>query len=492
MTDTFGSFNFGASPYFVLSRSTLSAPPRRTDVLSLATYPGGVTVQRPPERRLEQITIGVRGTSLSNLEANVDTLKRAFSRPRQRLISSEQDGRWVIATCVSLSQSEERGPSFRIFDARFACESAYFQAAHPTADVRTPTFTLAPGETTIYRTTYSLTPAGTAPQNLRVIVANQSGSPTITRQTLRNLYYSPQLGISSGQSLPARSVLVFDDALAWDSRAQCVVTDLTNTTAWLPMADASGNLLDFAGQSKDFTPGASPTYQQDNGDGSADIGIYFASGAYADRADAVFGYTGDFTLHARLWFPTAGTAYGIMSKAGATAGYSLFKTAGDVLEFRVSNGTTIRTVTGATTLLASRYYDVAVTYTQATGTSRLYLNGALDGYDAVGSAYTPATTANNAVIGGAHNVSGGAFANWVGRLRDVAFHAAALTQAQVVACFRGGLWPHFNPTKVTPVGTLPDLNPRESTANALQLDLTAASALTTPVRVATIWRSAFE
>ncbi len=488
---SFGTFDATVAPYFVVGLKHLTPGARRTAVFALANQAGGVTVERPPAPRVVAATIGIKGTNAADLEAKCDTLKRALARPRQRLVASFQDSRYLVAN-AAITGERYAGFEYAELEVLFSGESAYFQAAAPTADVRTPAVTLAPNQTTIYRATYGITPAGTAPQAMRVIVSSQSGSPTITRTTLRNLFYSPQVGISCGTSLPARSVLVFDGTQYPDARALCIVTDLTSTTGWWPLADASGAALDFSGAGNDLTTNGTLLYRQDGGDGAADIAVDFdGTTGFFNSAAAGFGYTGNFSIGAWVNVDAGGTAMGVIGKGSATAGYTLRKTAADLIEFKVSNGATVRTVTGASVLLAARWYYVVATFTQATGVSALYVNGVLDGYDAAG-AYTPSAGTNAFRVGAPHNPSGGAAEFWNGRIRDPFAHGAALTQAQVVAAMRGGHFAHALGVRVTPVGAMPDVNPRSGESNSLQLDLSSASALTTPIRLATLTRAAWE
>ena len=487
---SFDGFDLAASPYGARYEGATRhhTAPRTTAVALYGSRPGGrVTANRPGVAK-----VVFPGEILSSSAAQLDTdraaLLNVLQRPRKRLISNHVDQRYWIATLTDDGYTAEAdGPLCERYTATFTVEDPYARNPTPAGDVRTASLALAPGETTLYRQQFAVTPGGSASAPLVAILTNQSGGVTPKAWGLSNLTTGAELA-AGGQaavrcltnvSVAAGGALILDG-----TRGELWSGALTNVAGWWPLDDASGSLLDFSGGSRDLTANGSPLYRQD-GDvygGAIDCGNNTT--AFFSSASATFGFTGSFT--AWLWVkPTSlGASNGYMSKSSNLNGWGIRKNSSDQLSVFVSNGSATRSATSTTTLVAGVWSFVGLRWTSTTNTIDAFINGVLDGQTG-GAAFTPTAGGNDFRLGAAHNGSGAAEAtNAVIAGRPGAV-ATAFTDAQMLALYER----HLLAVLGTPgqlAGRLPGLDPTVATTNTLELRADSTSG-TPSIRSSLYW-----
>ena len=488
MSFTFGAFDFGAAPYYVLydgSATLLSPAPIRHQVTAYPSRPGGVLTEMPAGVRVVPVGGAVRASYADgSLELALDALKLAFSRPRQLLTTGNLPGRAIIATCTAL-EITIAGPGHATYTAAFTAEDAFLYALAPSGYVNLPTFSAIPGGTTTRRAALTLTSGGTAPAPLRYVSVQQAGGQSVTQTVIRNTAYGPQYGAAFTTAQPAGYVLLLTGETQLDSNPHwsTYLYNASGCVGWWPLEDASGTPLDFSGNSRDLTVTGTPLYRRGGVFGSA-IECNGAASLSTTSTAFQLGAAGAFTVGAWVRPDALGTLRSITGKAALNQGYALHQTAANVFEAQVGNGTTPRIATGATVIQAGRWYFVALTFTQSTGLLSLYVDGVLDAQTA-GGAYTITHAANAFSVGAAYNPTGGALTYFQGLIDEPFVLSSALSQADLLKVMYDSL-PSLG-TKYAPYGVVPSLNPQAGTTNVITIDEISTTAPTT--RVALSWRS---
>ena len=471
------------SVYSVRNRPQLAAPRKRLVAQDLGVRAGQRIASAVDGARTIVLEGCVEGTSASDLEAQVDTLKRVLDRPRKRLIASFQDGRFYIPAAVEFEETGGAG-FYMEYRATFHLEHPYQFAPTPSGDVRSPTLALLPDQTTQYGLRYSLTPGGTRPAPLRALISNPVGGNTPTLVQLVNYYdgtVRPR-GLTVTTSLAATELIAIDPDVE-----QIVKATMTNVVGWFPLEDASGNALDVSGDARNLTANGSISYRQDGVLGACCA--FTTTSTFFDRADATFGFTGNFSAGAWVNHDALGAAAGIIGKrATSNAGWGISKSAADAFVATVGNGASTRTVTSLTPATAGKWYRVVLTFTQSTGTLRLYVNGRIEAVTA-GGAFTPTNAGNNFRVAAVHNTAGTAEA-MVGRIDEPFACDKVLSDTEVRDDFDYSLAYALRSAKLDIGGYYPSLDPRVATTNTIRVRADHSSSAPTPL-VVLAWRSRY-
>lgn len=495
MSYSFDGFDLTASPYNLRSVE-YGHPPRNITVAEYASRDGGEIGRVRDGSRQVQMIGQVTGTSASNLEANLDTLRKTLNTdtPR-RLVSSEQDGRFWLAVLSSFTERRS-GPLLTNIALSFTCKGPYQFAPAGSASLSAPTlaavtaFPDAPGGSNAYGATLSLSPGGTVPAPMRLLLVNQSGGVTPTQWMVLNRtgmagQFDPSMwpGLVTTESIAAGNCLLFDGV-----NLALVKLSFSSVVGYWPLQDNSGNPLDLSSNSRDATSvSGSPTY---GADGPLGLAMTFNGSSDAIRnTAAALELTGQVCLGAWVKPTALGTGMVIASRAVFQKGYGLFKTSGDVFQFEIGNGSGSRTATGTTVAVSGRWYYVEGCL-DGSGNVYIYVNGRPEGKTA-GGAYTPAgSVGNDLYIGFGSSPAGNTVTYWTGSIAEVSLRSSAPTAAQAYNAFKTD-WITALGTKIMPSnGQFPELDPRLATANSVLIRADHATTAAT-LRAFASWRARY-
>lgn len=489
MAFSFDGFDFMNDPYGVEDHSAYSPAQRGHSYATLGTRPGGVLEMAPPGVRELGFSIGVAGDTIAEMEQNKDALFQVFRRPRRRLVAGFADGRYVLASMVGSPKAQRQQGFYLVAEVSFTAEDPYFKAATPSADIRTPTLALLPGETSGYGLDYSLTPGGSAPAPIRWLFVNQAGGVTPSAWQVQNRDTLTTIGVTS--SVPAGSALLLSP------RRGAFYGVLAAVVGFWPLGDASGTVMDFSGNSRGLTANGSPSYLQDGPEGGYrggpdafdtaagfdGVDDFFSSSSTAFQLTAAVSLVGWVNIDA-----ITGTHL-FLGKGGSNQGYAIGYTSAGFM-FRYGTGSAV-TRQGGPAPLTGQWYFVAGTHSQINNRSRLYI-GTLETpprLEAAGTAAAITNATNDLRLGSAHDPSGGTARFHDGRVAMPAVYSAELTEAQIRQVWERGPQAYADAAARIMPGTMPELDPAAAT-NTVRVRLDAASAPS--IRVMSSWRSRYE
>ena len=471
------------SVYSVKNRPQLGAPRKRFIAHDLGVRPGQRVASAVDGARAIVLEGCVEGTSASDLEAQVDTLKRVLDRPRKRLIAGFQDGRFYIPAACDFEETGGAG-FYAEYRATFHLEHPYQFAATPSGDVRSPALALLPNQTTQYGLRYSLTPGGTRPAPLRALISNPAAGNTPTLVQIANSYD----GVQRTRAITAVTALAPTELIAIDPDVEQVIkASMANVLGYWPLEDASSSALDFSGDARNLTAAGGLTYRADGVLGSA-IDFNGTTGVFTSASTSFRLTTNSGSWGAWVKPDAIGSAMGVMSLSRTAEGYEIRLTAGG--QFQALNRTetgNIKTVTGYTVAEVGKWYRVVATYSSSSGRLNLYVNGRLEASTTTNTADT-VTATNDLNIGRAFGVDDNTSRFWDGAIDEPFVMDAALTDAQARDDHAYSL-PYALRTSVLDLGGFyPELDPRVSTTNSILVRADHASSAPTPL-VALAWRA---
>jgi hypothetical protein len=138
-----------------------------------------------------------------------------------------------------------------------------------------------------------------------------------------------------------------------------------------------------------------------------------------------------FTIQAWVWWNSVLSAPALCAQGQGSNNQGLHcQVSGAKLQFNMYNND----LTGATTIVTNRWYNVAYTYNRGTGFRKtIYLDGAVDA-SANGNQYTSPTSNNNFSIGRVNWTAGSPFTGGYlnGRVAQFLIYGRVLTQQDVV------------------------------------------------------------
>lgn len=463
--------------------------PRQHVAVPYLAASGGTLSLRPPGMRVRMFQ-GWWKAALAGgaFETQRDTWEKALGTPKRRLYATQLGDRYCIAT-PTMFNAKVTGPQQAQWQASFTSEDAYDTAVSPSGETRTPTLALLPGETTAYGLSYALTPGGTAPAPLRLLIAMQAGSVTPVLLQYANL--SAGRALATAASVAAGSTLLIDGA-----QGGVYLGPMAAVAGYWPLSDASGNPLDFTGQSRDLTTNGAVTYLGDGptfgngGTAGTALGFPGATTAFLNSASTAFQITADLTVCGWVKFTTLAANAVPLSKAALNTGYSLMANA-TTLNFSRGTGAAVVTSTLTQALSTGVWYFIAGTYSSANTRQRLYLGTETQAPQLmVQTAASLATSnaANDLRVGTGHYTDGTAYAT-NGLVAHPAVFTSELTTAQIVRVWQRGPQA-VNDSAALWVGQMPQLDPTLGATNTLQIR--ADSGAGTPsLRLAAAWRSRF-
>jgi hypothetical protein len=485
MPYTIDGFNFHDHVnYTVTAGPQLGMVERTLFATTFGVRPGGAIAGVQDGIGLLPLRGEVYSTSMADVEAKLDTLKRWFRRPNARLVATNQaDRRFAVVNLERFDAARKgRARTLIEYTAVFRAADPYLRADVPFSDVRSPALTLLPGETTARVAEWSLTPGGTVPAPLRMVITNQNGSvtPTSISITNRSLLRLPLW------KTPLR--LAPNQALVIDPEHEGAIwCNLASVRGWwiFQGTTSAEAVQDFSGRGRDLTPVGNPEEGVD--------GVFGAAARvdgiddYWTQADVAFDVTSAWTILVRYTPRVVNTNQGLLSRARTDRGYGLRLTSAGVLEAaQRPDAASRRIVTGTIPVQAGVPLLAAATWDGTT--LQLYNQGELD--RAVVTA-TGGTTAgeNNLLVGAAHRVDGGALEVGDGVVHEAAVLDVALTAEQMRRVERHGLAAYLN-TVPRWAGQLPALDPTLIGLSGNVIQLRADHATTgANLRVATSGRA---
>lgn len=204
-------------------------------------------------------------------------------------------------------------------------------------------------------------------------------------------------------------------------------------------------------------------------------------------AAAAFSLVANISCGAWVYADSIGALMGVMGKAAANAGFYLGVTAAGLLTGGVGSGAATRTATGTTTMVAGRWYHVALVWDDTADAVTLYLDGEREAYTA-GAAFTVGGYSGNFLLGSAKDLSA-TTRYWNGRIAEPWVLSAALTQTQLRAIQQRGLL-EYNGTLREPLGLPWPALHGESGESTTPYEVRVTHASTAPdLRVALSWRA---
>jgi hypothetical protein len=479
MSWSYDNFNLSDDVTYLIDPDSDNFNPPAFELVAsrYATKAGAVLLTRPPAVG----TVSLSGYIIGNVNTGAwgtarDALVAALSRPGRRLRANFTGDRFAIATPHNIRTRAE-GINWGTWSADFVISDPYFQAATPSADVRTLTGTeLLASDQTLVR--FALNPGGTAPSPPIIYVRSSSVAPS--RWVLSNL--TTKESINTEAAVGSGAVLALDP----QGYSAVMVSPMTNVLGWWPLWDAASPALNMAGSDRYLSETGTPLWRQD-APWPSGIGVVLDGTAYLSHGAAEFALGSTFT--AALWVipAVANTDMGILGKAGASdTGYRVRRTAANVFEASVGSGSATRTATGTRTAVVGEPYHVAVTLTG--GTLTLYVNGEVEAVTG-GGAFTVSAASNAFSVGAAHNISG-TLEYWNGTIGDLVLTTDAWTQAQVRSAMRWGV-PAVHGTPAVAPGQWPlYLDPAAGATNLIEIRADI-DVMDLGGRVFTAWRSRF-
>jgi hypothetical protein len=461
--------------------------PTRHVVTPYATRPGGTLFPRPPG----PLTLTYGGVIVAplgdgTLEAKRAQLLATLSRPRRRFVPWFADGRYATATATNV-QCQLLSPTYATWSADFVLEDAYWAAPTPAADVRALALALAPGATTTYRQQFTVAPGGQAPSPIRAIFTNTSNNVTPLLWQVANLSITP--GISdreiAGVRVATTAAVPLGWALMFDGDLEEVwVVPLAGIAGFWLLAESAGPALDFSGNGRDLTATGGVTWLQDGPSLLSAAVAFDGSTGYLSSSSTAFDVGGgNFTVGAWVNPGTApGALVGIMGKSAVNAGWNLSRAITGPLVFAYGTGTTAASFTAATTLAAGAWWFVVVTYTAASRTVGMWVNGTLE-YQAPTTA--PIAAASNPFLVGAADWVTGGRVFWPGRVATPFVITTVLSQDQIRGIYRRGPWALG--AQQSFFGTFPTVDPAAGATNLIEVRADHPS-LTPQARSCLIWR----